>query len=68
MGQPGTSVSISLNQDEISVVIDIHNEGNPIPKNEQAILFEQFKRAKKIESSSVEWGIGLTIVQGIISA
>jgi len=62
-GALGRPILITLNQNETSAVLDIHNEGNPIPEDEQAVLFEQFKRSKKIQR-----GIGLTIVQGIIKA
>jgi signal transduction histidine kinase len=67
-GAIGRPVLISINQDENSAVLEIHNEGNPIPMEEQAILFQQFKRSKKTESTSAGWGIGLTIVQGVIKA
>lgn len=67
-GKVGRPVIVTLNQDETSAVIDVHNEGNPISKDEQAFIFQQFKKAKRSDGKTSGWGIGLTIVQGIIDA
>ena len=56
---------IEKNQLEISV----HNEGEPISDEDKATLFDLFKRTKVAEVSGKKgWGIGLTLVRGVVEA
>jgi PAS domain S-box-containing protein len=51
------------------VTLSVHNQGAPIPKAEQATLFEPFKRAASAETEGQKgWGLGLTLVRGIAEA
>lgn len=66
-GSKNTPITITLKKHEETVCLMIHNHGNPIPKNEQLILFEQFRRSKTAEAEA-GWGLGLTVVKGIVKA
>lgn len=67
-GQESTPVTISIAQDDSSATLSVHNEGEVISSDEEAILFQQYKRSSKTEKKRVGWGIGLTIVQGMLDA
>ena len=64
-GKENTPITLNLSQDEKRIILDVHNEGEPIPLKDQSVLFEQFKRAKSAESK-VGWGLGLTMVKGMV--
>ena len=66
---PGTIVSIKLEKLDGLAKLAIHNEGNPIPVEEQKLLFQPFLRAKAAQDSGKKgWGLGLTLVKGIAEA
>jgi signal transduction histidine kinase len=47
----------------------VHNEGKPIPTEEQAALFRPFGRAARaVASGQRGWGLGLTLVKGVAEA
>lgn len=65
-GCPRSPVTVSLNQDSRQVEIAIHNEGEPISREDQTSLFRQFRRAHAAQASGKKgWGIGLTLVRGV---
>ena len=48
-------------------IVQVHNEGIPIPKELQANLFEPFYRTPTAQSSSKKgWGLGLAISKQIV--
>jgi signal transduction histidine kinase len=50
-------------------VLTVQNFGRIIPQDEQATLFEQFRRTAGAEAGDQKgWGIGLTLVRGIAEA
>ncbi|MEO5970747.1 MAG: HAMP domain-containing sensor histidine kinase [Bdellovibrionia bacterium] len=61
-------IVVSLEQNDSSVKITVHNEGNPIPENEKSTLFQNYRRSKSAERSSEGWGLGLTLVSGVVQA
>ena len=66
---PNTPITVSLKRLESQVEISIHNEGPAIPENEQPLLFQQYRRAKTAkESIKTGWGLGLTLVKGVMDA
>lgn len=67
-GDPNRPVTVAVEQEERVAKVSIHNHGNPIPKNDQAYIFEPFRRSKKLQSTSKGWGLGLTLVWGIAKA
>lgn len=66
-GQENTPITISLEQDKNTVTLSIHNKGEPIPLEEQSIIFKQFRRSGSSEDK-IGWGLGLPVVKGIVDA
>lgn len=66
-GDPGTPITLELKRVAGGAVLSVHNHGKPIPPEEQAILFQQFRRARSGRSAP-GWGLGLTVVKGIVEA
>jgi signal transduction histidine kinase len=66
-GSPNTPITLTVWQDQFRVVITVHNEGTAISKEDQAILFNEFRRTKSAESQK-GWGLGLTVVKGLAEA
>lgn len=64
---PDTPITIGIEQTEDRATLAVHNEGKPIPDDEQAILFQQFKRTRPT-GAKVGWGLGLTVVKGMAEA
>ena len=68
-GASQTPVIISLRHDKSSVEIIVHNEGPRIPEHEIPHLFQQYGRSKSArEGTAIGWGIGLTLVKGVVDA
>ncbi len=66
-GDPKAVITITVEQNDLGVMLSVHNVGKPIPLVEQPILFERFHRNEGSRAKS-GWGLGLTIVKGIIEA
>ncbi|MFL5785281.1 MAG: sensor histidine kinase [Bacteriovoracaceae bacterium] len=66
-GEPNTPVTITITQDSETATLSVHNEGKPILHEEKAILFQQYRRTRTTEDT-VGWGLGLTVVKGMIEA
>lgn len=65
-GQPHTPVRIKLDAVEGRMLISVHNEGDPIPLEEQESIFQVFRRAVSAKDSEKRgWGIGLPYVRGV---
>lgn len=68
-GSPDRPVSVSLKRNPESVQIAVYNEGNPIPPEELGSLFQMHKRAESAQASAIRgWGLGLTLVRGMVEA
>lgn len=65
-GEPETNISIRFRQDEEQTYIEVHNHGEAIPQEKQAELFDLYYRASPAKSRG--WGLGLTLVKGIVDA
>lgn len=61
-------VDVHLRQAAGEVIFSVHNEGPPIPRDEQVTLFEPFARAESSRSRVRGWGLGLTLVRGCAEA
>ncbi|HWT71272.1 MAG TPA: HAMP domain-containing sensor histidine kinase [Oxalicibacterium sp.] len=65
-GHPHTPVLIKLEEVEGRVLISVHNEGDPIPPEEQEGIFQVFRRTASAKGSENRgWGIGLPYVRGV---
>lgn len=67
-GAAASPVHITIRCLPERVEIAIHNEGNPIPPDSQAKLFEPFVRGPSEPSRSRGWGLGLTLVRDVAEA
>lgn len=70
-GTPEDVIGVSALGEEAEVIIRVHNSGIPIPRAEIAGIFGPFKRlsaAKTIEGDSSNLGLGLYIVERIVTA
>lgn len=68
-GTPKTPISLSLGFVGDDLQFSVHNEGNPISVVDQRSLFRQFRRTTHAHLSGVQgWGLGLTLVRGIVEA
>jgi len=57
-GAFGTPITVTLQQTKAQISLTIHNEGNPISRSDQSLLFQQFRRTISAENQ-VGWGLGL---------
>ena len=67
-GTPGTSVTITLGQTGEMGVIEVHNQGTPIPVEDQAKLFKLHWRSSRTTNDKRGWGFGLAFVRGVVEA
>jgi signal transduction histidine kinase len=68
-GDPETPITIGIKQNATIVELHVHNLGNPIPSEDQAGLFQLFKRTRSASQGGQKgWGIGLTLVHGLVKA
>lgn len=65
---PPTPVSIRTHADEDSVLLEVHNEGPPIPTSRMATLFEPFQRGDPATRTGSSLGLGLYISRQIVLA
>lgn len=65
----GTAVNVSTRGEPDSVVLEVHNTGDPIPPALMACLFEPFRRGVQSEQMvKMSLGLGLYIVHEIVRA
>lgn len=68
-GDPATPITIRLRSREQRRTIFVHNFGPSIAVKDQAELFQPFHRAHAAEKSGkTGWGLGLTLVRGLVQA
>jgi signal transduction histidine kinase len=68
--EAGTPVTISVRQrDGEKMVLSVHNQGPALSLEEQGRIFQPFERTKSAELGGKQgWGIGLTLVKGIVQS
>jgi PAS domain S-box-containing protein len=65
-GNSESLITVSISSQKKNVLIAVHNEGNPIPAEEQVNLFEPFKRINTQDKNRpLGWGLGLSLVKGV---
>jgi len=68
-GSINKPITISIEDEEDSVEIKVHNWGNPIPISKQEQIFKFMGSAKRDgKSVSGSWGMGLTLTQIVAEA
>jgi signal transduction histidine kinase len=65
----GTAVMVKARAEGADVVVEVSNEGDPIPADVLPFIFEPFRRAKQREKSATgNLGLGLYIAKQIVLA
>jgi len=65
-GSPDTPVTIMVEETHGRLVLTVHNEGAPIPPQEQECIFQMYRRAESaVGKHSQGWGIGLPYVRAV---
>jgi signal transduction histidine kinase len=65
-GSPGTPVTIKVDEVYGRLLLSVHNEGAPIPPDEQECIFQMYRRAESaIRGDRQGWGIGLPYVRAV---
>ncbi|MBV9232266.1 MAG: HAMP domain-containing histidine kinase [Chloroflexi bacterium] len=60
-------VRVSVRQSDKAVVIEVHDDGQGIPKGEQKRIFETFYRSPDAQTAKKSgWGLGLAICKDIV--
>lgn len=68
-GESFEPVTIHVSELGDKICLSVHNFGKPIPKEEQLNLFGQFERSAGARHSGKQgWGIGLTLVRGVVES
>jgi signal transduction histidine kinase len=68
-GDPATPVTLRLSRTPDTVVLAVHNDGPPIPPDEQKAIFQPYHRARaSLSSGKKGWGLGLAVVRHIADA
>jgi signal transduction histidine kinase len=63
---PDTPVRVSARGEDGTVVLEVHNQGAPIPPEMLSTIFEPFRRGRSAEPGSRSLGLGLYISQQVI--
>ncbi len=66
--QPGTPVVVGARSEGAEVVVEIMNQGDPIPPDLLPFIFEPFRQATRERSKSGNLGLGLYIAKQIVLA
>lgn len=62
-----STVLISISQSDAGATIQVHNDGQPIPAQQQKRIFEPYYRTPDARSSREKgWGLGLAICKEIV--
>ncbi len=65
---PKTRVTISLSSNQSAAELTVHNEGSPIAKEDIPKLFQPHRRLNSPAANAQGWGLGLTLVKGVLDA
>jgi signal transduction histidine kinase len=65
-GIPDTPITIRTEQRNERLIMSVHNEGPPIPPDEQECIFQMYRRAELAKGAAQPgWGIGLPYVRAV---
>jgi signal transduction histidine kinase len=68
-GSPDTLITVRISSHEARVILSVHNDGPPIPVEEQKGLFLPFRRSEAARASVQRgWGLGLALVRSVAEA
>lgn len=65
-GTPGSLIRLDIRSEHGRMILTVHNEGKPIPREEMESVFQVFRRAAAAKVANKEgWGIGLPFVRSV---
>ncbi|MDB5838666.1 MAG: histidine kinase [Herminiimonas sp.] len=65
-GVPNRTIRVKLDEVHQNLVLSVHNEGLPIPVDEQESVFQVFRRAHSAKAGKLRgWGVGLPYVRAV---
>lgn len=65
-GAPEKNILIKIETSHGNLVLSVHNEGLPIPQEDQETVFQVFRRASNAkEGKKSGWGVGLPYVRAV---
>ncbi|GGX78373.1 sensor histidine kinase [Pseudoduganella dura] len=65
-GRAGCPITIQADEIHGRLQLSVHNEGNPIPPEEQESIFQMYRRSEKARHTRTNgWGIGLPYVRAV---
>ncbi len=68
-GDPSAPITVTVAHAKGAARLAVHNQGRPLTEVELTTLFEPFERTRAARASGQGgWGIGLTLVRGLVSA
>lgn len=68
-GYKNTPILVGISRSGDHVTLSVHNEGEPLPAEDMADLFQPFRRTKTAEKGGKSgWGLGLSLVRGVSEA
>lgn len=67
-GAPNSPISITVIDQEKDVLIQVHNEGPPIPEERQKEIFNFLKTKQPGDTNRKSWGMGLYLVKMVVEA
>lgn len=68
-GDTNTPIKIEIYCAHERLIMAVNNQGEPIPIEEQPLLFQKFRRAHAAKKSDkTGWGMGLAFVRGVAEA
>lgn len=67
-GSVDDRIEISADKIREGVLISVNNKGPVIPEEEQEIIFNPYERLTKTGHQHKGWGLGLTLVKGLVES
>lgn len=67
-GEPATPITFSVHRSEHRAALRVLNLGKGLTPEQQAALFRHFQRGEAEHGSQTGWGVGLTVVRGVVEA
>ncbi len=68
-GADGLPVSVTVEDHQSDVYVKVHNWGNTIEPDQLNSIFDPFRRSTSANRSGKKgWGLGLTLVKGVVEA
>jgi PAS domain S-box-containing protein len=67
-GEPGSPITLSVYRSAHRAGLRVINLGKGLTPEKQAALFGHFQRGEEAEGVQPGWGVGLTVVRGVVEA